>query len=264
VSFSVGAEQYDRFMGRYSGPLAPRFADFAGIAAGQHALDVGCGPGALTGELVGRLGADAVCAVDPSESFVAAIADRYPQVAVERAAAEQLPFDRGRFDAALAQLVVHFMADPVRGLGEMLRVTKAGGVVAACVWDHAGGQGPLGTFWEAAREIDADVEDESELAGAREGHLGELLGAAGAKDVKEVALSVDVAHASFEDWWGPFLLGVGPAGRYVSKLDATRQERLRDSCREKLPRAPFVVSARAWAVRGLPPGDQLSRAAPTR
>src|SRR5690242_14711109 len=135
VSFSVGAEQYDQFMGRYSGPLAPRFADFAGIGAGQRVLDVGCGPGALTGELVRRLGADAVCAVDPSETFVAAIAERYPDVRTQRAAAEQLPFDAGRFDAALAQLVVHFMADPVRGLGEMMRVTQDGGVVAACVWD---------------------------------------------------------------------------------------------------------------------------------
>ncbi|MGN6870476.1 MAG: class I SAM-dependent methyltransferase [Solirubrobacteraceae bacterium] len=255
MSFSVGAEQYDRFMGRYSGPLAPRFADFAGITAGQRALDVGCGPGSLTGELARRLGADAVCAVDPSESFVAAIADRYPEVRVQRAAAEQLPFDGGRFDAALAQLVVHFMADPVRGLGEMLRVTTAGGTVAACVWDHAGGQGPLGTFWEAARELDADVEDESELAGAREGHLEELLRAAGASDVRETALSVDVAHESFEDWWDPFLLGVGPAGKYVTRLDATKQARLREVCRERLPRAPFVVSARAWAVRGLARGE---------
>lgn len=251
MSFSVGAEQYDQFMGRYSGPLAPRFADFADVTAGQRALDVGCGPGSLTGELARRLGAEAVCAVDPSESFVAAVADRYPDVQVARASAERLPFDAGRFDAALAQLVVHFMADPVRGLGEMLRVTTAGGVVAACVWDHAGGQGPLGVFWEAARELDAAVEDESELAGARQGHLGELLRAAGATDVRETALSVDVAHPSFEDWWDPFLLGVGPAGKHVANLDATQQARLRELCRERLPRAPFVVSARAWAVRGI-------------
>ncbi|HET6866048.1 MAG TPA: methyltransferase domain-containing protein [Solirubrobacteraceae bacterium] len=254
MSFSVGAEQYDQFMGRYSGPLAPLFADFAGITAGQRALDIGCGPGALTGELARRLGPGAVCAVDPSERFVAAVADRYPDVQVQSAAAEQLPFDAGRFDAALAQLVVHFMAEPVRGLGEMLRVTKAGGVVAGCVWDHAGGQGPLGVFWEAARELDPDVEDESELAGAREGHLGELLRAAGANDVRETVLSVDVAHPSFEDWWDPFLLGVGPAGKYVSKLDAAQQARLRDICRDRLPGAPFVVSARAWAARGIARG----------
>src|SRR6266536_346786 len=185
MSFSVGADEYDRFMGRYSVPLGPRFADFAGIAAGQRALDVGCGPGALTGELVKRLGADAVWAVDPSESFVAAVRARYAGVPVQRAPAEELPFEDRRFDAALAQLVVHFMADPVAGLREMARVTSADGVVAACVWDHAGGRGPLSLFWDAVRELDPEIAGESQLAGAREGHLTELFQAAGLHDVEE-------------------------------------------------------------------------------
>src|SRR5262249_46690441 len=111
-------------MGRYSVPLAPRLADLAGVEAGQRVLDVGCGPGALTPELVERLGAAAVSAVDPSERFVAAARDRHPGVHVEHAAAEELPFVDGSFDATLAQLVVHFMADPVAGLREMKRVTR--------------------------------------------------------------------------------------------------------------------------------------------
>lgn len=252
MSFGVGADAYDRFMGRYSMPLAPRFADFAGIGADQHVLDVGCGPGALTGELVGRVGAADVCAVDPSESFVAAARARYPGVRVQRAAAEALPFEDRAFDAALAQLVVHFMADPAVGLREMARVTTASGVVAACVWDHAGGGGPLSAFWAAAHELDPDVEDESQLAGAREGHLAELLDAAGVASIEESVLSVDVEHPSFEEWWEPFTLGVGPAGAYLARLDPRRQARLRDLCRERLPEAPFVVSARAWAARGSP------------
>jgi SAM-dependent methyltransferase len=251
MSFSVGADEYDRFMGRYSVPLGPRFADFAGIAAGQRALDVGCGPGALTGELVKRLGADAVWAVDPSESFVAAVRARYAGVPVQRAPAEELPFEDRLFDAALAQLVVHFMADPVAGLREMARVTSADGVVAACVWDHAGGRGPLSLFWDAVRELDPEVADESQLAGAREGHLTELFQAAGLHDVEEEPLSIDVEHPSFEEWWEPFTLGVGPAGAYAARLDSQRQARLRDRCSEMLPTPPFVVSARAWAARGL-------------
>src|SRR5918994_4509460 len=110
-------------MGRYSVPLAPQLADLASIAAGQRAIDVGCGPGALTAELVARLGAGALAAVDPSEPFVAAARERHPGVDVQRAAAEELPFEDGALDAALAQLVVHFMADPVAGLREMARVT---------------------------------------------------------------------------------------------------------------------------------------------
>jgi SAM-dependent methyltransferase len=94
---------------------------------------------AVTTELVQRLGATAVAAVDPSEQFVAAARERHPGVDVYVAGAEQLPFADGEFDAALAQLVVHFMDDPARGLAEMARVTREDGVVAACVWDHAGG-----------------------------------------------------------------------------------------------------------------------------
>jgi ubiquinone/menaquinone biosynthesis C-methylase UbiE len=130
VSFTAGPDEYDRFMGRYSALLAPRFAEFTD---GQRALDVGCGPGALTGELVTRLGAAAVCAVDPSEQFVEAVRERYAGVQVRRGAAETLPFADQRFEVALAQLVVHFMPDPVIGLREMTRVTRPGGTVAACV-----------------------------------------------------------------------------------------------------------------------------------
>ncbi|HEY7380517.1 MAG TPA: class I SAM-dependent methyltransferase, partial [Gaiella sp.] len=216
MSFAVAADSYDRFMGRYSVLLAPQLATLAGVASGQRVIDVGCGPGALTTELAGRVGEAAVTAVDPSEPFVAAARERLPGVVVERASAEHLPFPDGSFDAAVAQLVVHFMADPVAGLREMARVTREEGVVAACVWDHAGGQGPLGVFWEAAHELDPEVEDESELAGAREGHLAELFAAAGLREIEQTSLDVHVEHPTFDDWWEPFMLGVGPAGGYAA------------------------------------------------
>ena len=187
MTFEVAAEAYDRFMGRYSQQLSAQLADLAGVQAGQRVLDVGCGPGALTAELVARVGADAVSAVDPSETFVAAAHARYPDVDVRRATAEELPFADGAFDAALAQLVVHFMSDPVAGLREMMRVTSPGGVVAACVWDHAGERSPLSVFWQAARELKGGVRDESDLAGAREGHLGELFGDAGLAAIEETS-----------------------------------------------------------------------------
>ena len=250
MSFAVGADAYDRFMGRYSAPLAPLLADYAGIEPGQRVLDVGCGPGALTAELATRVGPGNVTAVDPSEPFVAAARERHPGVDVRRAEAEALPFVDGEFDAALAQLVVHFMTDPVAGLREMARVTRPGGVVAACVWDHGGSRGPLSLFWNAARELDPDVHDESELAGAREGHLAQLFEEAGLREVEDGAISVTVEHPTFAEWWEPFTLGVGPAGAHVARLDPADRERLRERCRELQPSEPFAVSARAWAVRG--------------
>jgi SAM-dependent methyltransferase len=250
VSFDVAAEAYDRFMGRYSRPLAPQLADLAGVRAGQTVLDVGCGPGALTSELVARLGAGSVAAVDPSEPFVAAARARHPGVDVRLASAEGLPFADHTFDVALAQLVVHFMADPVAGLREMGRVTRPGGVVAACVWDHAGENGPLSTFWAAARELDPTVADESHLAGVREGHLVELAAAAGLRAIEPATLNVQLEHETFESWWEPYGEGVGPAGAYVARLDAAARAELREHCRARLPAAPFLVTARAWAIRG--------------
>ena len=251
MSFSAGPEAYDRFMGRYSTPLAPRFADFASIGEAQRVLDVGCGPGALTGELVRRFGADAVAAVDPSPGFVEAAGRRNPGVDVRRAEAESLPFDDGSFDAVLAQLVVHFMTDPAAGIAEMRRVARGGGIVTACVWDHAGGAGPLARFWDAARELDPGVADESDLPGAREGDLERLLHEAGLGDVEERLLTVEIEHGSFDEWWEPFTLGVGPAGAYVQGLAEDARDRLRERCRELHPDAPFAVSASAWAARGV-------------
>jgi ubiquinone/menaquinone biosynthesis C-methylase UbiE len=249
--FDVAAEAYDSFMGRYSAPLAPLFCDFAGVDRGQHVLDVGCGPGALIAELVGRLGSAAVSAVDPSRPFVEAVAARYPDVDVRQASAEHLPFAEDEFDASLAQLVVHFMNDPLAGLHEMARVTGPGGVLAACVWDHAGGQGPLSGFWEAARELTPAVRDESQLAGARQGHLAALLEQVGLREVEETMLLVNVEHSSFEEWWQPFTFGVGPAGAYLATLDEDHRQRLRELCRERSPREGPIVSASAWAARGL-------------
>jgi SAM-dependent methyltransferase len=250
MSFAVSADAYDRFMGRYSMRLAPGLADLAGVQGGQRALDVGCGPGALTGELVARLDAEAVAAVDPSESFVIAARERHPGADVRRAAAEELPFPDAEFDVALAQLVVHFMADPIAGLREMARVTCPGGVLAACVWDHAGRRGPLSLFWTAVRQLDPAAQDESELAGARAGHLAELFEAAGLHDVEDTDLAARVEYPSFEDWWEPFTLGVGPAGAYVAGLDAVRREELKERCRKLAPVAPFTLEAIAWAARG--------------
>ena len=237
-----------RFMGQYSEPLASRFADLAGVRPGQRLLDVGCGPGALTAELVRRTGADAVSAVEPSASFAAAARERLPGVDIRQSGAERLPFPDAAFDAALAQLVVHFMADPVAGLREMGRVTRPGGVVAACVWDHAGGRGPLSAFWSAVRELDPTADDESDLAGVREGHLAQLFAQAGLDGTQVTMLTVRARYSGFEQWWEPFTLGVGPAGAYLASLDEDHRAALREQCLRLLPAGPVEVTATAWAA----------------
>jgi len=260
MSFDVEADAYDAFMGRWSRLLAPAFADLAGVAPGMRVLDVGCGTGALTEELVRRVGTEAagaeapapvaVAAVDPSASFVAAMRTRFPEVDVRRAPAERLPFPDGAFDVALAQLVFHFVADPPAALAEMRRVTRPGGAIAACVWDYAGDRGPLGVFWDAAREIRPDVDDESRLTGTRDGHLVELFVAAGLGEVRQSVLKAMIEHPTFEAWWEPFTLGAGPAGAFVAGLDPDERARLRAACERRLQTRPITVTAAAWAAVG--------------
>lgn len=250
MTFDVSADAYGRFMGRFSEPLAAEFVARLEVRPGLQVLDVGCGPGALTAALVGIVGAGAVAAIDPSESFVAAARARFPDLDVRCAAAERLPFDDDRFDLAVAQLVVHFMADPESGLTEMARVTRPGGRIAACVWDHAGPGNPLSVFVQARRDLDPHARDESGLPGSREGQLAEMFARVGLHDVEATALTVRVQMASFDDWWEPFTLGVGPAGSYVAGLDASRRQELRAHCAELLPPAPFVISASAWTAIG--------------
>jgi SAM-dependent methyltransferase len=250
MSFNVGADAYLRFMGRYSEQLAAQFADLAGVGPGQRLLDVGCGPGALTAELVKRAGAAAVSGVEPSTSFAAAVRERLPGTDIRVGQAEKLPFADGTFDAALAQLVVHFMRDPARGLREMRRVTRGGGTVAACVWDHAGGRGPLSVFWPAVRAVDPAATDESGLAGAREGDLARLFGEAGLTAVEAATLTVRVQYGSFDNWWEPYTLGVGPAGAYVAKLSPEQTAALQEQCRRLLPAGPIEVTATVWAATG--------------
>ncbi|HEY3523623.1 MAG TPA: methyltransferase domain-containing protein [Candidatus Limnocylindrales bacterium] len=250
MSFDVAADAYDRFMGRWSRLIAPAMADLAPVGPADRVLDVGCGPGALTAELVARIGPAAVAAVDPSEPFVAAVRAGLPGGDARVASAAELPFEDAAFRATLAQLVVHFMADPVGGIAEMARVTAPGGTCVASVWDFAGRNDPLGPFWEAARSLDPGAPGEAVLPGARQGHLVELFGAAGLRDVRETTLVASRTFASFDEWWAPFEIGAGAARRYLASLGEEQRQAIRERCRSMLPEGGFELTARAWAATG--------------
>jgi SAM-dependent methyltransferase len=256
-SFRVSADAYQKWMGRYSTPLAPALIKFAGVIPGMRVLDVGCGPGSLTSALAELLGPDSVVAVDPSESFVRACRRRLPGVEVASAGGESLPFADESFDVTLSQLVVNFMDDPEAGVREMRRVTRRGGVVAACVWDYAGEMTLLRTFWRVAREVDperAAAEDEAAtFRGFDKPGLTTLWLAAGLHNVRSGPLVVSACYTDFEDLWSPLPAGVGPAGAFCESLDDECQAALHDAFRRGLDVAdgPFELPARAWAVAGM-------------
>ena len=256
--FKVPAEAYDRWVGRYAPALARELAAFADVGAGQGALDVGCGPGALTAHLVGVLGAQNVAAVDPSEPFVDACRARNPGVRVELAPAEKLPFDDDQFDHALAQLVVNFMSDAQAGLREMRRVTRSGGTITACTWDYADGMTLIRTFFDAAVALDPQAAEHDEgikMRYCQPDELRELWLAAGLNDVEVRPLVVIGSYESYEDLWSPLEYGVGPAGAYAMSLDADGRAKLKAEFHRQLGvgDGPFELTARAWAARGRVP-----------
>ena len=255
-TFRASADAYDRHVGRYGPSLAAGLIEFARVEPRMHALDVGCGPGALTAALAERLGAASVSAAEPSEQFAEACRTRMPGVEVVSAPAEALPFADDAFDATLSQLVVNFMRDAEAGVREMARVTRPGGVVASCVWDYAGEMTLLRAFWDAAREVDPDrgaaADEGVVMRWCGEGELAELWRDAGLRDVRSGPLEARASYTGFEDLWTPLLSGIAPSGAFVKSLDDAGRAALHDAYRSHLGvgEGPFELSARAWAVAG--------------
>jgi SAM-dependent methyltransferase len=251
--FEVAAETYDRYVGRYGAALAAAHVARLEPRPGEPVLDVGCGPGALTAALAEAVGATNVCAVDPSRPFVEACRERVPGADVRHATAEELPDFGRRFALASSQLVVNFMTDPEAGVRAMRDVVRAGGTVASVVWDYAEGMTMLRAFWDAALELDPGAPDEARtMSLCTPAALAALWQSCRLADVETGEIVVEASYDDFDDFWAPFPIGPGPAGRYCAGLASDRLDVLAGACHRRLgsPDGPFVLSARAWLVRG--------------
>jgi SAM-dependent methyltransferase len=256
ATFRSATDMYGLFVGRYAPGLAAAFIQVAGIRPQSRVLDVGCGPGGLAMELANVVGEENVAAVDPSQGFVSVARARLPAADVRVAAAEQLPFEDDTFDAALAQLVVNFMTDAERGVGEMRRVVRPGGTVAACTWDYRDKMTMLRSYWDAAHEV---LPDEAEAAdeGATMDYstlddLSALWREVGLDDVRGGEVWVTARYDDFDDLWAPLPSGIGPAGAFCASLDPEQQKELRAAWARRLgnPEGPFELTARAWYAVG--------------
>ena len=262
-SFEKPAEAYDRFVGRYGRSLAHALIERVRLPPASRVLDVGCGPGQLTAVLAEAVGEANVSAVDPSESFAAACRARIPGSDVRVASAEELPFGENSFDATLSQLVLNFIPDPAAGLREMMRVTRPGGTVAACVWDYAGEMTMLRAFWDAAIEVDAGraeaLDEGRRMRNCDPDSLGGLWAEAGLEHVTTDAIIASAAYGSFDELWEPFTAGVGPAGAYCASVSEQQRDAIKTSFHARLgsPEAGFELSARAWMASGTVPDTRV-------
>jgi SAM-dependent methyltransferase len=256
------SEGYELFMGRWSRLLAPAYMAFAGIRNGERVLDVGTGTGSVASTVAAAMPLSEIVGIDASDAFVAyartnATADR---VRFEVGDAQALRQPSASFDQTMSLLVMNFIPDHEKAVGEMGRVTRPGGGVSACVWDYDAGMEMLRFFWDEVVALDPAMEpkDERHMKLCREGQLGALWRKTGFTSVEERALAIEQRYASFDDYWTPFLKGAGPGGAYVMSLPEERRRQLQARLRERLlgdgPDRPFTLGARAWCVRGTVPG----------
>ena len=246
------ADAYENFMGRYSRPLGPEFAQASCVEQGQRVLDVGCGTGALTRVLSDIVGPEEVAGVDPSEPFVEQCRDNVPGADIRVGSAEALPFGDGEFDRSLSQLVFHFVDDPGASVREMARVTRPGGMVSACVWDMTGGMTMIGAYWASVSEAGVPGGSEVERFGGKPGQLVDLWREAGLSDVEDRSITVSSAYRDFDELWATFRAGVGPVGVHAESLEGEALDAVREAFRRKVgsPDGPFELTATAWFAAG--------------
>lgn len=249
VNWSSGAA-YEPFMGRWSRLVAAEFVHRLGVPAGARWVDVGCGTGALTAAILRDAAPEHVLAVDPSSVFVeharAAIGDPRAEFDVNGAGAIPLPDDAA--DAVVSGLVLNFVPDPGAAVAEARRVARPGGYVAAYVWDYAYGMRMLRRFWDVATELDPAV---AELDEARRFPLSDPDKLAAVFGAEVTEITVPTVFRDFDDYWMPFLGGVGTAPTYVASLTEDHRDALRDALRERLTPdsdGSIPLTARAWVV----------------
>jgi SAM-dependent methyltransferase len=257
VSLWEQGEPYERYVGRWSRLVAREFLDWLAVPPGASWLDVGSGTGALSETILELTSPASVTGVDSAEGFVGHARAAVPAASFLVGDAQELPFADDSFDAVVSGLVLNFVPDPGRAVGEMTRVARPGGTVGAYVWDYGRGMELMRLFWDAAGELDPAARDLDEgirfRALERDG-LERLFGAAGQEDASSRAIDVPTVFRDFDDYWEPFLGGQGPAPAYVASLGEAGRTRLRELLRERLPSAPhgsISLVARAWAARGL-------------
>lgn len=256
------ASSYEKYMGRWSARLAPLFAKFARIRDGDRILDVGCGTGALVQTVADLTRRSEIVGIDPALGFVMHARQRFPdpRITFDQGSAFELPYPDGSFDQSLSMLVFHLIPTPEKAASEMRRVTRAGGTVAACTWDGAGGMELSSIFWSEAIRLNPAAELHAERAKScnLEGQLGELWQATGLAEVHETTIDIRMDFTSFDDYWLPYLEGVGPTGTYVASLSGDGRDALRERLRDRVlsgrSDGAFSLTARARAVRGLVPG----------
>jgi SAM-dependent methyltransferase len=253
------AEAYERVMGRWSRRLSPLLIRFGGLRDGERVLDVGCGTGSLSFALPEFANVSAVVGIDLADGYLNLAKSRNndPRIAFWQADACCLPFEDKSFDRIFAMLVLHFIPDSAKAVGEMRRVARPGGVITAAVWDEYGGLPHYRMLADVAATLDPSVERRLFLPLTAPDEMAELWRDLGLHNVEQTSLLIRMEFSCFDDYWQPFTTGEGPPGRLIASLSEPTRVALRDHMRRAYvanrPDGPRSFACVAWACRGTVP-----------
>lgn len=251
------ATGYDRYMGGWSAALSPRFIAFAGVMEPVEALDVGCGTGNLLVALRAKFPAARLTGIDPSEALLSRARER-PELAgvsLETDGVEVLPFADGRFTHTLSMLVLQEFVDRPRALAEMRRVTRTGGLVAACQWDFAR-MPVIDTLMAAIAAVDGEASERIHRMSPRvfedEAELEACWVAAGLHDVAASRIAVSRRFESFDVLWQSLFGGSTPSTLTLASFSTPQQHDVYERMRSALAPAgdPVDITAEALVVKG--------------
>lgn len=253
-------EAYENYMGRWSQKVAPMFLQWLGAQTNKSWIDIGCGTGGLTEQIIKTCKPSTVLGVDTAEGFIEVARTRVKNAEFRVGSADNLDIPSNSLDYAVSGLVLNFVPDAQAVLAEMARVVQPGGSVALYVWDYAGHMQIMRYFFDTAILFDArsaDFDDGIKAPICRPSALKEAFSSTGLTDISVSALDITTPFDNFDEYWSPFLGGVGSAPKYCVSLEESVRNKIKVAIKEKLPTGPegeILLAARAWAVKGIVPG----------
>jgi ubiquinone/menaquinone biosynthesis C-methylase UbiE len=251
-------EAYERMMGRWSRPVGKMFLNWLDAPKGFRWLDVGCGNGAFTEEIIARCDPATVMAIDPSDEQLAFARTRpgTKMAKFEVGDAHKLSFDDGSFDAAIMALVLAFLPDPNKAVAELARVVRPGGWVAAYMWDLPNGGAPTSPIYTAIESLGLTVPFRPNYEASRLEAMRGFWEKAGLEAIETRVIRIPVGFANFDEFWDAKAAPVGPQGKVIAGMSPAAREQLRTRLREQLPAASdghILYESFANAVKGRVP-----------
>jgi SAM-dependent methyltransferase len=251
-------QAYERMMGRWSRLVGESFIDWLDIPKGLRWLDVGCGNGAFTEEIIAHCAASAVTAIDPSEDQLAFARTRpgAKMAKFQVGDAQKLTFGDDTFDVAIMALVLAFLVDPAKAVAEMARVVCPGGWVATYMWDILNGGAPTTPIYTAIESLGSTLPVRPNPVASRLEAMHGFWKMAGLEAIETRVIRIPVKYADFNDFWDSNTVPVGPQGKVIASMSPREREQLRTRLREQLPAAPdghILYESFANAVRGRVP-----------